>query len=358
MGGRRGRLIPMDMRQEAVKLIKEATAAGARIHKACEALEISTSTFERWRHGNISDSRKECSKVVARKLSKEEEARIIEISCSTEYKDDNPYKIHASLLSKGIYIASVSSFYRVLKKNRLIHHRGNTRPGTSHSKPPERVATGPNQVWCWDITWLPTNVRGLFYYAYVIIDIWDRNIVKWAIHDREDDSLAEELFDAALKENSYPDVFVHSDNGNPMKGISLLALFYDLGICNSYSRPRVSDDNPFIESWFKTLKYHVSYPGKFNTLSDARTWFSTFVDFYNTSHSHSGLNFITPMQMRHGEYKKIAEKRNKTMMRAYKKNPLRWSNCVKMLPLEHVVYLNPSADTRIKVKSPKGATAA
>lgn len=358
MGGRRGRLIPIEMRLEAVKLIKEASVAGARIHKACDALDISTSTFERWRDGRISDNRKDCSKVVARKLSKEEESKILEISCSTEYKDDNPYKIHASLLSKGIYIASISSFYRVLRKNRLIHHRGNTRPGTSHSKPPERVATGPNQVWCWDISWLPTDVRGLFYYAYVIIDIWDRSIVKWSIHDREDDSLAEELFDSALKENNFPEVFVHSDNGNPMKGISLLALFYDLGICNSYSRPRVSDDNPFIESWFKTLKYHVSYPGKFKTLSNAREWFSTFIDFYNTSHSHSGLNFITPMQMRNGEYKTIAEKRNKTMMKAYKKNPLRWSHQVKMLPQKHIVYLNPSADTRIKIKSLKRATAA
>lgn len=348
----------MDMRQEAVELIKEASAAGARIHKACEALEISTSTFERWRRGEVFDNRRDCSKVVARKLSKDEELKILEISCSHEYKDDNPYKIHASLLSKGIYIASISSFYRVLKKNSLIHHRGNTRPGTSHSKPPERVATGPNQVWCWDITWLPTNVRGLFYYSYVIIDIWDRSIVKWAIHDREDDCLSKELFDAALKENNYPDVFVHSDNGNPMKGISLLALFYELGICNSYSRPRVSDDNPFIESWFKTLKYHVSYPGKFKTLPIARKWFSTFVDFYNTSHSHSGLNFITPMQMRNGDYKEIAIKRNETMKKAYKRNPLRWSKNVKMLPKEHVVYLNPTSETRVKIKDIKGAVAA
>ena len=184
----------------------------------------------------------------------------------------------------------------------------------------------------------------------MIIDIWDRSIVKWSIHDREDDALAEELFQAALKDNNFPDVFVHSDNGNPMKGISLLALFYDLGICNSYSRPRISNDNPFIESWFKTLKYDVSYPGKFESLTDAREWFAVFVHQYNTSHSHSGLHFITPKQIRDGKYETIVNKRNKTMIEAQKRNPQRWSSSAKQLPKEHIVYLNPSADTRLSLK--------
>lgn len=338
------------MRKTAVKLIKEANKNGARIWKACEALEISVSTFERWRKGKYSDRRKGAEKVVARRLTEEEKQKIIDISCSTRYKDDNPYKIHASLLDGGIYIASISSFYRVLNENGLVHHRGNTKPGISHSKPPERVATGPNQVWTWDITWLPSYVRGIFYYAYTIIDIWDRSIVKWAIHDRESDALAQELFQAAFEENGYPDVFVHSDNGNPMKGLSLLALFYKLEICNSYSRPRVSDDNPFIESWFKTMKYDVSYPGKFEIIAAAREWFSGFVHNYNTAHSHSGLNFMTPNQVRNGEYLPIVKKRNITMLEAQKQNPIRWGKKVKQLPEEHVVYLNPSAETMIKIK--------
>ncbi|MBF9019051.1 IS3 family transposase, partial [Oceanispirochaeta sp. M2] len=329
MGGRRGRLIPEEMRKVAVVLILEANKDGARIWKACEALEISVSTFERWRNGYYSDNRKGANKTVARKLTKEEKLKIIDISCSVKYKDDNPYKIHASLLNNSIYIASISSFYRVLKEEKLNHHRGNTRPGTSHNKPPELIATGPNQVWTWDITWLHSYIRGIFYYAYTIIDIWDRSIVKWAIHDREDDVLAQELFQSAFEENGYPDVFVHSDNGNPMKGISLMTLFYDLGISNSYSRPRVSDDNPFIESWFKTLKYHVSYPGKFKSIAESREWFAGFVHNYNTAHSHSGLNFITPFQVRNGNYKSIIIKRNKAMIKAQKKNPLRWSNHVK-----------------------------
>ncbi len=341
------------MRKIAVDLIIEANKFGARIRKACEALEISVSTFERWRKGDYTDSRKGAKKVVARKLTGKEKQQIIDISCSKRYKDDNPYKIHASLLNNGIYIASISSYYRVLRANSLVHHRGNTRPGTNHNKPPELVATGPNQVWTWDITWLPSYTRGIFYYSYTIIDIWDRSIVKWAIHDRESDELTQELFQSAFEDNGYPNVFVHSDNGNPMKGVSLLALFYKLEICNSYSRPRISDDNPFIESWFKTMKYDVSYPGKFESIIQAREWFASFVHNYNTAHSHSGLNYMTPFQVRNGEYLSIVKTRNKTMLEAQKQNPIRWSGKAKQLPENHVVYLNPSADTRIKIKAEK-----
>ena len=343
-------MIPEDSRVTAVRLINEAAKDGARLREACKALDLSLSTFRRWNSGKTSDNRKGSPKMCPRKLTNSEEAEIVSICCSLEYRDSNPYEIHASLLDKGIYIASISSFYRVMKKYNLIHHRRNTKAGKRQNTPPEREATGPNQVWCWDITWVKTDIRGLYYYAYVIIDIWDRSIVKWAIHDREDDALAYELFQKALRDNYYPDVFVHSDNGNPMKGMTLLALFYDLGICNSYSRPRVSNDNPFIESWFKTLKYDVSYPGKFSNIENAREWFALFVDGYNTRHSHSGMHFITPQQMRNGEYKMISEKRNQVMKDACKRNPQRWSRHVKQLPQEHAVYLNPSADTRIKLR--------
>ena len=342
-------MISTDLRKSAVELITVATETGARLREACKAMEISTSSFERWRAGSLTDSRKGSEKNIPQKLTDEEEQELINLCCSKEYKDLNPYKIHASLLDKGIYIASISSFYRVLRKNSLINHRGNSRPAKKRTPPPERKATGPNQVWTWDITYLKTDIRGLFFYAYVIIDIWDRSIVKWAIHDREHDSLAQELFQCALLENQNPDVFVHSDNGHPMKGVTLMALFYDLGICNSYSRPRVSNDNPFIESFFKTLKYGAAYPHKFPNLVVAREWFASFVNGYNSTHSHSGINFITPLEMRTGKYKSIVKNRNKIMLDAKKSNPHRWSNNVKQLPQEHIVYLNPTADTRISL---------
>ena len=339
----------------AVTLIEEAQNNGARQWKACEVLEISVSTFRRWRAGNLKDLRKGAFKQVPRKLTNEEEQSIVDICCSKKYKDDNPYKIHASLLDIGQYIASISTFYRVLKKKSLLSHRGNTRPAQNRSKPPEKIATGPNQVWCWDITWLKSDVRGLYYYAYTIIDIWDRSIVDWSIHDREDDALSEELFQHALRKNNFPDVWVHSDNGNPMKGATLLGLFYNLGISNSYSRPRVSNDNPFIESWFKTLKYDISFPKNFISIENAREWFASFVSNYNTAHSHSGVHFLTPEQVRSGQYTSIVQNRNKVLLEAKEKNPQRWSNKVKQLPEKHIVILNPINLTSVSNKSKTNA---
>lgn len=334
-----------------MELIEEANEAGARLFKACEVLEISVNTFRRWQCGDIRDKRKGATKSVPRKLTEEEQSAILNICCDDKHKDMNPYQIHANLLDKGIYIASISSFYRVLREKGLVKHRGNSRPAYKHNRPPEKKATGPNQVWCWDITWVKTEIRGIFLYAYVIIDIWDRSIVKWCIHDREDDALARELFELAVRDNGRPDVFIHSDNGNPMKGVSLLAFFQMLGLSNSYSRPRVSNDNPFIESLFKTLKYHVSYPKSFPDLSAARTWFADFVDVYNNRHSHSGLHFMTPHAVRSGCYTQTIKNRNAIMQEAFSRNPQRWSQSVKQLPVDHVVYLNPMADTRLKIRN-------
>ena len=343
-------MIPECRRRQAVELIEEANNAGARLFKACEVLEISVSSFRRWQSGDVQDSRKGAAKRVPRKLTEKERREILNICCDDEHKDMNPYQIHANLLDKGIYIASVSSFYRVLRDKGLVRHRENSRPAYKHHKPPEKKATGPNQVWCWDITWLKTQVRGLFLYAYVIIDIWDRSIVKWCIHDREDEALARELFEQAVRDNGRPDVFIHSDNGNPMKGVSLVAFFEMLGLSNSYSRPRISNDNPFIESLFRPLKYNVSYPKVFIDVAEARTWFATFVDFYNNKHYHSGLYFMTPNTIRSGQYEKIAKKRNDLMQEAFARNTQRWSHPVKQLSEKHVVYLNPTVETRMKIR--------
>lgn len=332
-------------------LIEEANVAGARLRKACEVLEISVSTFRRWQRGDIRDKRKGAEKNVSRKLNEAEKDQIVEICCDEEHKDMNPYQIHANLLDKGIYIASISSFYRILREKKLVKHRRNSRPAYKHNRPPEKKATGPNQVWCWDITWIKTDVRGIFLYAYVIIDIWDRSIVKWCIHDREDEALARELFELAVRDNGRPDVFIHSDNGNPMKGVSLLAFFQMLGLSNSYSRPRVSNDNPFIESLFKTLKYHVSYPKAFSDLTSARKWFADFVNVYNTQHYHSGLHFMTPEAVRTGQYTKTIKNRNTVMQKAFSINPHRWSRPVKQLPTDHIVFLNPTAETRMKIRN-------
>lgn len=346
LGGKRGRLIMVSDKAKAVKLIQEALSDGARLFKACQTIEISVRTYQRWKAGDIQDQRKGAVKNIPKKLSDDECQLIIDTCCSARFKDSNPYEIFITLLEEKNYIASISSFYRVLKRNNLLHQRSNKKQGNKKSIPPEVRATGPNQVWCWDITWLPTDIKGFFFYSYMIIDIWDKSIVGWSIHDNESEIHAKELFDRALFEQGHPKVHIHSDNGNPMKGISLLALYYLLGLKNSFSRPRVSNDNPFIESFFGIMKYSIKYPGRFKSIEEAREWMAEFVSYYNNYHRHSGIYYFTPKQMRTGDFKEIVEIRNETMQKAFKKNPARWSKKLKQWKKEHVVYLNPSFETK------------
>ena len=326
-------------------LIQDAILEGARLIKCCEVLEISLRTYQRWKSGKFEDKRKGADKVIPRKLTEDEKQEIIDICCSTEFKDSNPYEIFITLLERSTYIASISSFYRVLRAADLLHHRSNKRARSKVSTPPEKIATGPNQVWTWDITWLPSIVKGFFYYSYKIIDIWDKNIVGWEIHDTESEEHARTLFQRTLSEQGFPNIHIHSDNGNPMKGISLLALLYDLGCKNSFSRPRVSNDNPYIESFFGTMKTSFKYPGRFKSIEHAREWVADFIDYYHTKHRHSGIQYFTPQQMRSGEYKEFVSKRNATMQLAFTKNPCRWSGSLKQWKMKHTVYLNPSIET-------------
>jgi putative transposase len=341
-------LISPAEREKTVALIQTALKEGARLVPSCETVGISLRTYQRWKAGNYDDRRKGAAKHVPRKLTDEERREIRTLCCNDEFKDANPYEIVITLLERRNYLASISSFYRVLKAANLLNHRSNKRPGRKQTNPPEVIANGPNQVWCWDITWLPTAVKGIFLYAYVIIDVWDKSIVDWVIHDTESEQHAKRLFERALAEQGYPKVHIHSDNGNPMKGISLLSLLYDLKCKNSFSRPRVSNDNPYIESFFGTMKCSVKYPGRFAGISEARIWMAEFVDWYNTSHRHSGIYFFTPRQMRTGEYKKHVEIRNQTMNEAMARKPERWSRPVKQWSQSHTVYLNPSLETRQK----------
>lgn len=337
-------------RQKAVLLIQEAMQEGARLQKCCDVLEISTRTYQRWKSGHFVDKRKGAEKAIPSKLTEVEKQQIISESCSTRFKDSNPYEIFIILLEEEKYIASISSFYRVLKAANLLHHRSNKRSGSKQTRPPEQVATGPNQVWTWDITWLPTTVKGLFYYSYKIIDIWDKNIVGWEIHDTESELNARNLFQRVLVEQGNPNVHVHSDNGSPMKGMSLLALLFDLGCKNSFSRPRVSNDNPFIESFFGTMKTSVKYPGRFKSMEQAREWMAMFIDWYHTKHRHSGIQYFTPQQMRSGEYLKLIQKRNTAKLAAVQRFPFRWRNQVKLWTKEYTVYLNPALQTITELK--------
>jgi len=273
-------------------------------------------TLQRWRTGHITDRRKGAPKRVANKLSPEIITDLITTACSAEYRNDNPLVMYVKLLEEHRYIASPRSLYRILKAQGLLKRRCNGAVPAKHKRPPERTATGPNQVWSWDITYLPLQVRGLFVYAYVFLDIWSRKIVGWEIQERESPEIASHCFERTVAREGNRPLYLHSDNGNPMKGISMLATLYRFGVIPSYSRPRVSNDNAYSEALFKTAKYVPSYPGYFASLGDAQLWFADFVHWYNTKHRHSAIGYVTPEQRHTGTDKELLHHRNMTLFYA------------------------------------------
>lgn len=298
-------------------------------------------TFLRWKE-NPDDKRRGPLTSPANKLTSEEVMEIIKVSTSKEYVDLPPSQIVPSLADKGIYIASESSFYKILKENSLLNHRGKSKPRTHH-RPAPLVATGPNQIYSWDITYLKSSVAGRFYYLYMFMDIYSRKIVGFRVHESESmensASLVEEI---CFRENILRDQLVlHSDNGGAMKGATMLATLQKLGIIPSFSRPRVSDDNPFSESLFKTLKYCPRYPSKpFVSVEEASSWVSRFTEWYNYSHLHSGIKFVTPASRHEGRDKKILEMRNDVYAKAKIKSPNRWPREIRNWKHVEKVYLN------------------
>jgi transposase InsO family protein len=307
-------------------LIEEAHDCGACYAAVCDLVGISLRTLQRWKKStNLIDRRKGSRKIIPRKLSEETRAEVITVCTSKRFCDYSPHEIVPLLLNEGLYIASVSSFYRVLRGNNLQHHRSNLKPRKKSVRPPEKQATASDTVWCWDITWLPSTVRGRFYFAYVIIDIYDKFIVGWAIHEDEREYHSRDLFERTLSgRKNIEFLSLHSDNGSPMKGATLLAFLNGLNVSISFSRPRTSNDNPFIESFFKTLKYNDKYPLKFASILHAREWMASFVEWYNNEHLHSSIGYVTPSQMRNGDAANIFKLRNLTMEAAKIKYPERW----------------------------------
>ena len=324
-------------------LIEEAHENGARYSKACGVVGISHRTLQRWKQGSLKDRRKGSNKTVTRKVPQETREEIISVCNEPRFRDLTPYEIVPQLLTEGCYLASESTVYRILREADQVHHRSELRVGHRHAKPPERKATGPNQVYTWDITYMGRTVKGLFYYAYVVKDLFDRSIVGWAVHEEESEKHSRALFARILNGGKVKLKALHADNGHPMKGVTLMALLQKLNVAVSHSRPRTSNDNPFIESLFKTMKYHVTYPNAFDTLEDARRWMGDFVHWYNTEHMHSSIGYVTPHQMRYGHASAIFEERNATLQRARELNPERWgARPARTWEINREVVLNPA----------------
>lgn len=249
-----------------------------------------------------------------------------------------------ALADRGQYVASESTFYRVLRKEGQVKHREPSRTPTNRHRPAAYVATGPNQVWSWDITYLRSPVRGQFYYLYMIVDVWSRKIVGWAIHEAESDIHASRLMYAAAGHECirHSQLVLHADNGGPMKGSTLLATLQSLGVASSFSRPRVSNDNPYSESLFRTAKYRPEYPQEgFASVAAACAWAVQFVDWYNTKHRHSGVRFVTPEERHSGREATILARRHVIYTKARSRTPARWSGKTRNWSPVEEVHLNP-----------------
>jgi transposase InsO family protein len=254
------------------------------------------------------------------------------------------------LADQGQYLASESSFYRILRASGQQHHRGRAKAPVKRKLPTSYQATAPCQVWTWDITWMPGPVAGMFFYLYLIVDIYSRKIVGWEVHDRESSEHASVLIrKAVLAEGCIGQPLVlHADNGSPMKGSTMKITMENLGITSSYSRPRVSNDNPFSEALFRTFKYRPNWPTKgFATKTKAQGWVSSFANWYNDEHLHSAIRFVTPNARHRGSDRKILANRSALYATARAQNPQRWSEEIRNWQPAGPVWLNPENKTSV-----------
>lgn len=329
-------------------LFDEAVSSGASRYRAAEVMNVSERTLKRWRseRGVVAEDRRphaaQCNQ--PHQLTHEEEQAILNTCHQPEYQSLPPSQIVPLLADKGVYLASESSFYRVLKKHEQHHHRGRMKPRRTVPEPTSFTATGPNQVWSWDISFCPSVVRGQHWYLYLIMDIYSRKIIAWEIHDAESGEMAKKLLERALlRENCWhnPPV-LHSDNGAPMTSYTLKARLTELGMLMSYSRPRVSNDNPYSEALFRTVKYCPEWPSKgFKSLSAVRDWMLTFEQAYNEQHLHSGIQYVTPADRHRGLDHERLEQRKAVYEEAKRQNPRRWSGSTRNWAQTESVSLNP-----------------
>lgn len=324
-----------------LSIIKEAVSKGSRKSKICELVNIPIRTVQRWEI-STNDNRQYRNYIPKNKLSPLERQRVIDICCSKRFVDKSPKEIVPILAEEGIYIASEATIYRILREERMMSYRENTKFPTKRYKPKELKATGTNQVWSWDITYLRTKIKGLFYYLYLFMDVWSRKIVAWDIFEEQSSENAKDIITKIDSNIDLRGIYLHSDNGSPMKGATFLSTLQWLGIIPSFSRPSCSNDNPFSESLFKTLKYKINYPKTFNNIDEVKKWMERFVNWYNNEHRHSGIQYVTPNQRHTGLDKSILEKRKLTYKKAMDKNPERWSKKItRKWNWESIEILNP-----------------
>ena len=345
-------MISLSKREQVVTMLAEARLAGARQKPACGVLGLTARTVQRWQEeGTLtSDARLYRRFEPANKLNEVQRSAVLAVANGAEFGDLPPSQIVPRLADRGEYIASESTFYRVLRANHQLVHRRADRVAQSRKKPRALCATAPNQLYSWDITYLPTLILGVFFYLYLFMDIFSRKIVGWQVYAEENSTLAADLMtDICRRENISPNqVVLHSDNGGPMKGATMLARLQTLGVIPSFSRPAVSNDNPFSESLFKTLKYRPAYPQTpFALLLEARTWVAGIVHWYNDEHHHSAIKFVTPATRHAGLDASILSHRTAVYQAAKARCPERWTGPTRDWQRVQIVHLNPEQPAAI-----------
>ena len=315
--------------------------------RACETLAIARATFYRHRSGKKEMIASQKPVVVrppqARSLTEEERRAVVDMLHCERFQDKAPLEVYATLLDEGIYLCSVRTMYRILSQSAEVRERRNLLRHPSYKKP-ELIATGPNQVWSWDITKLLGPVKWSYYYLYVMLDIYSRYVVGWMLADEDRAALATKLIEESCKKQAVlpGQLTIHSDRASSMKSKPVAWLMAELGVTKSHSRPGVSNDNPFSESQFKTLKYRPEFPDRFGGYEDAMSFCEEFFAWYNQQHRHTGIGLMTPEVVHYGEGEKVRAARQEVLVRAYLKHPERFVHKEPEAPkLPAAVWINP-----------------
>jgi putative transposase len=349
-------MIGLEDRQRLAQEIEQAHRAGARLCEACKIAGITLRTLQRWKidQGRIrADGRPLAERPMpTHALSSAEQERILQVANEPRFADMPPARIVPMLADEGVYLASESSFARVLRKHGQTRHRGRARAPHARRPPSTHLASEPGKVWCWDMTFLPAQVKGTWFYLYLILDVYSRKIVGFEVHETDQSEHAAHLVKrCALAEGVHAWVdkpILHGDNGSTLKASTVLAMLDWLGIKPSYSRPRVSDDNAFVESLFRTAKYWPRFPNKgFANLDHARQWARTFTHWYNHEHRHSSIRYVSPAQRHAGEDKHILAARHALYCTVREQNPRRWSGNTRNWNPIGAVWLNPERESSV-----------
>lgn len=300
-------------------------SAGVGVAPTCKALGLSRATLYRWLEGDIQVEEHRPRPVSPRALSEAEAEKVLEVLHSERFVDKAPPEVWATLMDEGTYLCSVRTMYRILAAHGETRERRDQLTHPTYRKP-ELLAEKPNEVWSWDITKLKGPAKWAYFQLYVILDIFSRYVVGWMLAPRESATLAERLIkETCIKQGVEPgQLTIHADRGSSMTSKPVAFLLADLGITKTHSRPHVSDDNPYSESQFKTLKYRPEFPDRFGSIEDARAFCRLFFDWYNTEHHHSGIEFLTPAAVHHGNAVRVLEARQRVLTAAYANHPERF----------------------------------